>query len=219
MCKLKKGLYGLKQSPRSWHQLMKGKLFEMVFRQSRYDSCLFIYENEEGNTAFIGLYVDDGLVAGNDKNHLHAIIASIQDSFKITVAEDVKKFLGIEITGTETCIQLHQESYILETLKKFNLDKSRGAQVPLNPSLVLEPEKSTYRHDSTVKYQELLGALLFISRFTRPDIAFAVNKLSRYFQCYEEKHMKAAKDVLRYLSTTALLGISFKKNTEVKFLG
>ncbi len=115
----------------------------MGFRQSFYDSCFFIYESEEGNTAFIGLYVDDGLVAGIDTNHLYAIIAI---SFKVTITEDVRKILGIENTGTETCIQLHQESYILETLNNFNLVKIRGAQVPLNPFLVLEPDLSTERH-------------------------------------------------------------------------
>ena len=80
----------------------------MEFRQSLYDPCLFIYE-KEGRTAFIGLYVDDGLLVGSDRNHLHAIRADLQDSFKLTVTKDIKKFLGLEVTVTEGSIQLHQE--------------------------------------------------------------------------------------------------------------
>ena len=125
-------------------------------------------------------------------NHLHAIMASIKDSFKLTVTEDIKQFLGMEITKTDKYIQLHQERYIMETLKKFDLERSRGADFPLSPSHDLDPDVSTDRHDPSLKYQEILGALLFISRCTRPDVAFAVNKLSRYLQCYEEKHMRAA---------------------------
>ncbi len=196
---------------------------EIGFRQSLYDHCLFIYDSTDCDgddiECFIGLYVDDGILIGKDKAQLRAVMASIKDSFKLTVTDDVKKFLGIEITVTSTEIQLHEQNYIFDVVKKFGLEYSRGADIPLNPAHNLEPDLSTYRHDPTLKYQELIGALLFISRCTRPDIAFAVNKLSRYFQCYEEKHMKAAKDVLRYLDSTSNLGLGYQKKMGTELLG
>jgi hypothetical protein len=64
-------------------------------------------------------------------------------------------------------------------------------------------------------YNFAIGAILFINHCTRPDISFAVNRMSRYFQCYEEKHMIAAKDVLRYLDTSSNLGIGYKRGLEL----
>ena len=99
------------------------------------------------------------------------------------------------------------------------MEKCRGTDIPLHPPVNLQPDVSTDRHDLSLKYQELVGALLFISRCTRPDITFAVSKLSRYFQCYKEKHMKAAKEILRYLGVTSKLGISYKRNVAINLTG
>ena len=87
----------------------------------------------------------------------------------------------------------------------------------MSPSVQLDQNISNQKRDMTLEYQELLGALLYISRWTRPDIAFAVGKLSRFFQCCEDRHMKAAKEFLRYLSKTRKLGLSFKRGRSIEF--
>lgn len=60
-------------------------------------------------------------------------------------------------------------------------------------------------------YKELIGALLYISQRTRPDISFAVNKLSQFCACYGEKQWIAAKRVLRYLKSTQSFGIVYER--------
>ena len=50
-----------------------------------------------------------------------------------------------------------------------------------------------------VPYRELVGSLLYLARCTRPDIAFAVNALSRFSTSPGRPHWTAAKRVLRYL--------------------
>jgi len=91
--------------------------------------------------------------------------------------------------------------------------------IPMNPGHSLEPNLLVNQHEPGLQYQDLVGALLFISTCTRPDVAFAVSKLSRYFQCYEEKHMNAAKQVLRYLLSTSTHGIGYERNTQVYLTG
>jgi len=219
VCRLLRCIYGLKQSAHNWIKLVTAILIELGFIQCPFDPCLFGYMNSEENIIFIALYVDDGLMIGSNLNHMDAVLASLQDEHPMTITHDVEKFLGIEITETEVCIQLHQERYIMEVLKKFNMGKCYGADIPMNPKHSLEPDTTVDRHEPALRYQELVGSLLYIARCTRPDIAFAVNNLSRYFKCYEQKHMRAAKEVLRYLSSTSHLGISYRKNVELKLVG
>lgn len=219
VCKLRKGMYGLKDSPWRWHKELKQKLIEMGFVQSLYDPCLFMLQTEDGCIVFIGIYVDDGLCVGNNSELLDEILDCLAESFKMTITKDVKKFLGLEITISEVTVQIHQESYIMDIAKRIGLDHCKRVDIPMSPSHDLEPDTKINRHDPTLQYQELVGALLFVSRCTRPDISFAVGKLSRYFQCYESKHMNAAKQVLRYLVSTSTHGISYVRGIDLSLTG
>ena len=55
----------------------------------------------------------------------------------------------------------------------------------------------------------MVGSLLYISSWTRPDIAFAVSELSRFVYNPGTKHLTAAKRVFRYLKETISEGIVY----------
>ena len=55
----------------------------------------------------------------------------------------------------------------------------------------------------------MVGSLLYISSWTRPDIAFAVSELSRFVSNPGSKHLAAAKRVFRYLKETISDGIVY----------
>ena len=57
-------------------------------------------------------------------------------------------------------------------------------------------------HLTNIPYCSLVGSLMYIALGTRPDIAFAVSKLSRFLDCYREPHWQAAVRVVRYLKDT-----------------
>ena len=65
VCKLKKSLYGLKQSSRAWYERLDSYLVSLGFTESEADSNIYIYRN---NTRFIilAIYVDDTLLITND---------------------------------------------------------------------------------------------------------------------------------------------------------
>lgn len=101
---------------------------------------------------------------------------------------------------------LSQKQYILGILKKFGMEQCRGATVPMQPNTQLEKSESI---DPSIPYRELIGALLFLARVTRPDICYAVSKLAQFNHCYTQDHWMAAKGVLRYLSTTVDMGLIY----------
>ena len=66
--------------------------------------------------------------------------------------------------------------------------------------------------ESDIKYRNLIGALLYISSSTRPDISYSVNYLSRYQNSYNETHWKYALRILKYLYLTKDLKMNYKRN-------
>ena len=62
VCKLKKSLYGLKQSPRQWYKRFDTFMLSQGFKRSNYDSCVYL-KTVNGSTIYLLLYVDDMLIA------------------------------------------------------------------------------------------------------------------------------------------------------------
>ena len=63
VCRLKKSIYKLKQSPQCWNLVLDSKLKEIGFSQSSHDPCIY-YRNERENMLIVGVYVDDIILAG-----------------------------------------------------------------------------------------------------------------------------------------------------------
>lgn len=63
--------------------------------------------------------------------------------------------------------------------------------------------------DETIPYRQLIGSLMFLAVGTRPDISFAVSKLSQFLETPTTTHWSAAKRVLRYLQGTKSLGLTY----------
>ncbi|GBM30853.1 Retrovirus-related Pol polyprotein from transposon RE1 [Araneus ventricosus] len=55
---------------------------------------------------------------------------------------------------------------------------------------------------NVAEFQTLIGELLYLANRTHPDISFAVTYLSQFCQKPEQKHLKLAKKILRYLKGT-----------------
>ena len=66
VCKLRKSIYELKQSPRCWFSKLAGSLKEYGFTQHKQDYSLFSLKRG-GLQLYVIVYVDDLVIGGNDK--------------------------------------------------------------------------------------------------------------------------------------------------------
>lgn len=89
------------------------------------------------------------------------------------------------------------------------MDKAKPVDTPLNPSLPLVKAKPGDKRTDIQTYQELTGSLNHCAVFSRPDISFAVSKLSQFNSDPTETHMKAARRVLVYLKGTIYYSIIY----------
>lgn len=62
-----------------------------------------------------------------------------------------------------------------------------------------------------IPYQEAVGSLLYLTQGTRPDIAFAVNDVSRFNSNFGIQHWKAVKRIIRYLKGSINLKLVYSK--------
>ena len=69
--KLKRSLYGLKQSPRQWYKRFDSFMLLHGLKRSDYDSCVYI-KFVDGSPIYLLLYVDDMPIAAKSrKKSLH----------------------------------------------------------------------------------------------------------------------------------------------------
>ena len=94
-------------------------------------------------------------------------------------------------------------------LEQFQRTNCKPAKTPLEPSLPLRKAMPMDKRTDPTSYQELTGSLNHAAVFSRPDIAFAVSKLSQFNSDPTETHMKAARHVLRYLKGTIDYSITY----------
>lgn len=208
--KLKKSLYGLKQSAKCWNEKFDIVMKTLKFKQSENDSCLYILKVDK-EAIYLLLYVDDIIITGNSLDMIEKVKYELMKEFKMTVKGDLKHFLGFEIDYDKGSgiLKLNQEKYVNKILKKFNLENCKPVKIPIEPKLQIIETENKNKTNNPVR--ELVGCLMYLMVGSRPDICFAVNYLSRYQDKANESVWKYLKTVLRYLQGTKSYGLTYKK--------
>jgi hypothetical protein len=98
VCRLKKNLYGLKQSPMQWHLKFDRFMTEQRYSRCQSDHCVYFKKLENGSFIILLLYVDDMLVAGSNMQDINVLKKKLANSFAMKDLGAAKKILGMRIT-------------------------------------------------------------------------------------------------------------------------
>lgn len=204
VCKLKKGIYGLKQASRNWNAMFVQTLKEFNLVQSEVDPCVFI---KNGNDILIlVIYVDDGLIISKSELEIEQLLTHLESKFEIK-REDLTMYLGMQIDREKSgSIKITQKKYIENLLKKLKMENCKAVSTP-GPTFDLSVGNNS---PCKAPYRETIGSLLFLASVARPDIAFTVNQLSRYNENPNNDHWEGVKRLLRYLQGTKEYGLTFE---------
>lgn len=211
VCKLNKSLYGLKQSSRCWNKKFTSFLTTYGFKPCPSDNCVFVGYFNNVKVLLI-IYVDDGLLLSKDKEILNVILQDLRKNFEIKIL-NFNSFVGMEVNKTKHCITINQRNYIENLINKFNMSEAKGCSTPVDVNVQLR--KNYQETVINFPYREAVGALLFLSSVSRPDIAYAVNLVSRYVSNPAAIHVNAVKRIIRYLICTKDRSIVYDCNTEL----
>ena len=211
VCKLKKSLYGLKQSPRAWFDRFNKTVKKYGYSQCQADHTLFIKHSTKGKLAILIVYVDDIILTGDYEDELIKLKTLLAKEFETKDLGSLKYFLGMEVARSRKGISVSQWKYVLDLLKETGMLGCKPAETPMDSSTKLGANKDSVPVDKG-KYQRLVGKLIYLSH-TRPDIGFSVSVVSQFMNDPTEEHMEAVNRILRYLKMTPGKGLYFRKNT------
>ncbi|POM76399.1 Integrase catalytic core protein [Phytophthora palmivora] len=82
VCKLKRSLYGLKQSPRMWNQTIDKFMLELGFKKCEADHCIYVKRNDH-DMIIVALYVDDLILASNNDDLLKSTKEALSKRFEM----------------------------------------------------------------------------------------------------------------------------------------
>ena len=110
MCKLKKSIYGLKQSPRCWNVALYNHLCDIGFTQSTSDPCIY---TSEGGSVLLAVYVDNVLLAAKSEQRMSEVKQAISNRFAVKDIGKLKYFLGVAVDQETNpdCIWIGQPAY------------------------------------------------------------------------------------------------------------
>jgi hypothetical protein len=206
--RLRKSLYGLKQSSHVWYGTCIEFVILIGFLASRVDGVLFLLDDHGIVVAVVVLYVDDLLIIANE-GLLGHIKDQMKKKFRMHDFGSVAFHLGMKIEHNweHHTINIHQHSFIWTILVKFSLDESRPVAMPMAMKLhKRKPDKEAC--DPTV-YHSIIRHLLSAMTATQPDSAYAIGVPCRYNHDLRNEHMVALKPVFRYLNSTKYWGLRF----------
>ena len=209
--RLRKSLYGMKQSPWLSHEKLTKVLLSKGLSRSLTDPCLFFKNTED--RMIVTIYVDDGLIIAKSKGKVEKFIESLKQDFKVT-SKPLSYYLGIQIEVNENFdYHIHQTRYVEQLLEKFGMSDCKPVSTPCDRSIYAEKAKEGDVRDT---YRSLVGGLSYLAISSRIDISFVTSYLCRYLDKSTPEHLELAKRVLRYLKHSASTGITYRSASEEK---
>ena len=114
VCKLKKSLYGLKQSPRQWYKQFDSYILQIGYMRCEYDCCVYVKSIDDGSFIFLLLYVDDMLIAAKNMVDVNKLKSLLSREFDMKDLGAAKKILGMEIRRDRKFgrLWLSQKNYV-----------------------------------------------------------------------------------------------------------
>ncbi|CAI7874066.1 unnamed protein product [Closterium sp. NIES-53] len=221
---LQRPVYGLRQASCEWHDTLRTTLAALGFAPSTTDPSLFLRTDTSLPPFYILVYVDDLVFATADTAGLTHVKSELQKRHTCTDLGELRSYLGLQITRdrAQRTITLTQSHMVQQVLQRFDFTYSSPQATPLSTRHSLSALPSDESVEPSGPYPELVGCLMYLMTFTRPDLAYPLSILARYVAPgrHRPEHMAAAKRVLRYLCSTLGSGsVSWRSTRSSSVLG
>lgn len=217
VCRLRRSLYGLKQSPRAWFSRFSSVVQEFGMLRSTADHSVFYHHNSLGQCIYLVVYVDDIVITGSDQDGIQKLKQHLFTHFQTKDLGKLKYFLGIEIAQSSSAVVLSQRKYALDILEETGMLDCKPVDTPMDPNVKLVPGQGEPLGDPG-RYRRLVGKLNYLT-ITRPDISFPVSVVSQFLQSPCDSHWDAVIRILRYIKSTPGQGVLYENRGHTQVVG
>jgi hypothetical protein len=211
--KLLRAIYGLHQAPVKFKQEVI-VWFKDNGHSPANDAQTIWVKREKTGVIIHALYADDFLHFTNNKTLYQDFQKQFKKRFDVKTGS-VGVYLGnrISVDQAKLTVDLNQTEYVMELLERFNMSDCIPVSTPIVQRLSVQNAGDKLSVQEHEQYRNMVGSLLYLACWSRPDIAFSVSELSRFISSPGQMHMQAVKHLLRYLKGTCDLGLKYSKPT------
>ncbi|CAI7774666.1 unnamed protein product [Closterium sp. NIES-54] len=165
---MRRPVYGLRQSPREWHDTLRSTLRDLGFRPSSADLSLFV--RADSTHLFILVYVDDLVFATADRAPLAEVKSKLHKRHTCTDLGEPQRYLGLQITWDRAArtITLTQSHMVQQVLRRFEFQFSNTQPTPLAVDHRITSPFPDEPFESSGPYAELVGCLMYLMTWTQP---------------------------------------------------
>ena len=177
VCRLKKVIYGLKQSPRAWFDKFSQVASLYGLKRTSSDHLIFVRYDKKG-TIVLAVYVDHIVITGSDSEGIQLLKSHLSKHFHMKDLGLLRYFLGIEVAKSKEGICLSQRKYVLDLLDETGMMGSRPVDTPMDSKIQFSKDEGEDFVDAG-RYRRLVGELIYLT-VTRLGITFAVGVVSQF---------------------------------------
>nr|GEZ58961.1 hypothetical protein [Tanacetum cinerariifolium] len=170
---------------RAWYERLSTFLLKHGYRRESIDMTLFIKKDSK-DIMLVQVYVDDIIFGSTRKT-------------------------GLQVDQRPDGIFIHQEKYVADILKKFDLDNFKLASTPFEPQKIREKNV----HDEPISahhYRSMIECLMYLT-VTRPDIMFAVCAAAKHQLTPKTSNLLSVKRIFKYLTAYPKLGLWYLRDS------
>ena len=214
-----RALYGLQTSPKDWalyrDQELKGLQVSvedevLTLFQGISDDSLWFAKNAKGEVrALVVVYVDDVGLFG-PRLVLRALVDKLREKWNTSEPvwsndETLLNICGVELQQLKMGWRLTKRAYLQELLQRYEVEST--ASVPI--ARWDDPPDEDCGISDVRRAQGIVGALLWAMTRSRPDLMFAISKMSQCATKAPKKVFETGLQVLAYVRQTLDLGLEF----------
>ncbi|WVZ49881.1 hypothetical protein U9M48_001204, partial [Paspalum notatum var. saurae] len=152
-------------------------------------------------------------LVAKDIDVINEVKSFLSTKFDMKDLGEADVILNIKLIKDESGITLSQTHYVEKVLSRFGYIDNKPSSTPYDPSVTLKKNKRIGVNQ--LKYSQIIGSLMYLASATRPDISFAVSKLSRFMSNPGTDHWHALERVMCYLKGTMSYGIHYSGHPAV----
>ena len=216
LCRVTRGMHGMKTAGRQWQLLFFGWMGQLGFTQSVFDPAMFFFprtapRNRQMRTA---IWVDD-VVARGTPQAVAWFREAMTERFGDVKEGPLHWVLGMKVVkGSDGYLGVNSEPWITRIRDQQNIPKSTH-KVPLPASLRIRKDDRVPVTDPSVKaaYLQVLGQIGYLSNWTVPYLSYPVSMLSSVAASPSKGHLKLARRVLAFTCSHPDLGLQYQDPT------
>jgi hypothetical protein len=163
------------------------------------------------------IYVDDIIFGTTNKSTYEEFSKIMIQKFEMSMMEELKYFLGFQITQLQDGTFISQTKYIQDILKKFGMKDGKPIKTPMGTNGHLELNTGGKYVDQKV-YRSMIGSLLYLCA-SRSDIMLSICMCARFQADPKEVHLRVVKRIMRYLVYTSKFGLWYPKGSTFDLVG